>query len=145
MNNEAYTDPIHSSSFKSLCTSDPPPEVELSPITRLIARLLRVPIAVISLIDVDQQFIKSHVGLNCDLNTKLPLVDSISRQVINKKAPIIIERISDHADLCASAEFLELKCEAYLGVPLTTREGFIVGLLWAADPAPRTWTKDDCN
>ncbi|XKH34997.1 hypothetical protein ACIU1J_01455 [Azospirillum doebereinerae] len=42
---------------------DTPPEDAFDHITRLAAKLLNVPIALVSLIDQDRQWFKSHLGL----------------------------------------------------------------------------------
>ncbi|MBE0631850.1 MAG: GGDEF domain-containing protein, partial [Burkholderia vietnamiensis] len=48
----------------SLSILDTPPEERFDRITRLARRLFDVPIAVVSLVDEDRQWFKSHPGLD---------------------------------------------------------------------------------
>ena len=47
---------------------DTPPEERFDRVTRLAQRLFRVPIALISLVDEDRQWFKSHQGLAINLD-----------------------------------------------------------------------------
>ncbi len=57
---------------------DTPPEEAFDRLTRLATRVLRVPVALVSLVDGDRQFFKSCVGLKEPLASlrQTPLADS---------------------------------------------------------------------
>ena len=59
----AVRDPVRLSTLRRLCLLDTPPEEALDRLGRLATRVLRAPVALVSLVDSDRQFFKSAVGL----------------------------------------------------------------------------------
>ncbi len=120
---------------------DTPPEEAFDRLTRLVRRLLDVPIALVSLVDADQQFFKSAQGLPEPWATsrRTPLSHSFCQHIVTTGAPLRIEDARRHPLVCDNLAVPELGVVAYLGVPLTTAEGHVLGALCAIDTKPRVW------
>ena len=111
----------------ALALLDSPPEPALDRITRLAARLLNVPIALVSLIDRDRQWFKSRVGLDA---TETPRDQAFCAHAILQTAPLVV------GDATQDPRFLDnpLVTDApgirfYAGVPIRTSGGVALGTL----------------
>ncbi|NIC42169.1 diguanylate cyclase domain-containing protein [Aquabacterium sp. A08] len=125
----------------ALALLDSPPEPALDRITRLAARLLNVPIALVSLIDRDRQWFKSRVGLDA---TETPRDQAFCAHAILQTAPLVV------GDATQDPRFLDnpLVTDApgirfYAGVPIRTSGGVALGTLCAIDDKPRRPGPDD--
>jgi len=110
-------------------------------LTRLAARFLAVPVACIVLIDREHERPWERVASSCErceLDTDIPLVRSLCFDVITSGAPIIVHDARTHP-LAGD----DPGVQAFLGVPLTTAEGDLLGVFYAIDDRPREWTPDD--
>jgi diguanylate cyclase len=120
---------------------DTPPTESFDRITRIAAKILGVPILLVSLVDKDRQWFKSCVGLDA---TQTSREVSFCGHVIFERRPIVVgdaTRDSRFAGnpLVTGAPFIR----AYLGVPLFTLEQQPIGTLCAVDVLPRDFTADE--
>lgn len=124
---------------------DSPADSAFDRITSLVSRLLAVPVALVSLVDVDRQFFKSSTGLPEPWASKreTPLRYSFCQHVVTSGAALIVEDAREHPLVCANPAVTELGVLAYLGVPLTTPAGHVLGSLCAVDTKIREWSKHD--
>ena len=118
-------------SYKVLDTHS---EQEYDSIARLAAYICRKPIATITFIDAENQFIKSYIGME---GGKLPREDSICQFTILEDQ--ILEINDTFLDLRTS----ELACvlgepniRFYAGIPLITHDGCRIGSLCVIDVVP---------
>lgn len=114
-------------------------------VTRLVALALNVPVALISLVDRDRQFFKSAVGLpepwaSC---RETPLSHSFCQHVVARSAALRIEDARNDPLVASNDAVRDLNVVAYLGVPLRTHDGHVLGSLCAIDGVPRNWTDRD--
>jgi formate hydrogenlyase transcriptional activator len=123
---------------------DTPAEEVFDRLTRLATTLLRVPVALVSLVDGDRQFFKSSVGLPAPLATRrqTPLTHSFCKHVVASGEPLIVSDIRDSIFKDNPSVF-GIGEIAYTGIPLTTTEGHALGSFCVADSRPRTWTDED--
>ncbi len=123
---------------------DSPSELGFDRLTRLASRLLRAPVALVSLVDADRQFFKSSVGLGEPLASArgTPLSLSLCKNVVATGRPLVIEDARATAEFRDHGATREMGVVAYLGVPLFS-EGAILGTFCAIDGAPRAWTEED--
>jgi two-component system cell cycle sensor histidine kinase/response regulator CckA len=124
---------------------DTPPEEGFDRLTRMAARLLGAPVALITLVTDDRQFFKSATGLPEPWATRraTPLAYSICRHVVETEAPLVVEDVRRHPLLRSSLAARELGWISYAGVPLVTGQGFTLGALSVIDAVPRLWSERD--
>lgn len=117
---------------------DTPPDGCFDRITALVADLLEVPIAIVSLVDTDRIWFKSSHGLDAQQVTReLGLCAS----AILQDDPYVIEdAASDPRSLANPLVAGALGFRFYAGVPLRTHDGYNLGVLTAIDRKPRTLT-----
>ncbi len=119
---------------------DTPPEARFDRLTRMAARLLDAPIALISLIDRDRQWFKSSVGLDV---SETPRSLSFCGHAIFDKEPLVIEdarldeRFHDNPLVTGDPSI-----RFYAGMPLHTADGHALGTLCVIDRKPRTLGKE---
>lgn len=117
---------------------DSPAEVAFDRITALVRTVFNVPMAAVSLVDRDRQWFKSHPGLPA---AETPRAIAFCHHTIAAGVPMIVPnaktdvRFRDNP-LVTGAPFIA----SYVGVPLTSRDGFHVGTLCALDSSPRDFT-----
>jgi PAS domain S-box-containing protein len=123
---------------------DSPREEEFDRITRLTARLLRAPIALFSLVDVDRYFLKSSIGLPEPHASarELPHPYGYCDHVVATGERLVIQDAAGEPIARNTPAFLELGTRAYVGVPITFA-GQTIGALCALDAEPREWTADE--
>jgi PAS domain S-box-containing protein len=124
---------------------DSPPEEAFDRLTRMAARLLGAPVALVTLVAEDRQFFKSATGLpepwaSC---REGPLSHSFCRHVAASGEPLLVEDARRHPVLQSNPAVRELGWIAYAGVPLVTRQGEVVGAFSVADGMPRDWSERD--
>jgi len=123
---------------------DTPPEEVFDRLTRLATTLLRVPVALVSLVDGNRQFFKSCVGLPEPLASlrQTPLTHSFCKHVVASGEPLIVPDI-ENSEFKDNPSVFGLGEMAYTGVPLTTTEGQALGSFCVVDTRPRTWTEEE--
>jgi len=118
---------------------DTPPDGSFDRIAAIAADLFSVPIAIVSLVDEDRIWFKSHHGLDVDQVDRSPgLCDS----TILRSSPLILPDAT--ADTHALANPLvagEFGLRFYAGAPLRTHDGFNLGTLCVIDRHPRPVTE----
>ena len=72
-------------------------EPEFDRIGALVARLLRVPVALVSIVETDRQFFKSQLGLASPYaeSRQTPVSHSFCRLVVQDREPLVILRLAD--------------------------------------------------
>src|SRR5690349_3230491 len=112
-------------------------------LTRLAARLLEAPTAVVSLIDANRQFLKSSHGLGevpgAERNT--PLTHSFCKYTVATNQPLVVENAPEHPLVRDNLAVSELGVKAYAGVPIGASDQPL-GALCVVDGKPRVWSAD---
>ena len=113
--------------------------------TRLASAILKTPVSLVSLIDRDRQFFKSSFGLPEPWATKreTPLSHSFCQHVVSTNEPLSVADARTHPLLQHNLAIADLGVVAYLGMPLTTTEGYTLGSFCAIDTEPREWSEED--
>jgi two-component system cell cycle sensor histidine kinase/response regulator CckA len=126
---------------------DTPAEEAFDRLTRLAARLLGAPVAFVALMDQDRQFLKSGSGLPEPLASRrsLPLSYAFVQQVVRSRELVVVDDARGDPLTRHNAAVRELNWVAYLGVPLVTRDGHVLGALSAVDTMPRLWSERDAD
>lgn len=124
---------------------DSPAEASFDRITSLVSRVLSVPVALVSLVDIDRQFFKSSTGLPepWASQRQTPLSHSFCKHVVTSGEPLVVGDARGHPLVGGNSAVAELGVVAYLGVPLTTPQGHVLGSLCAIDVSTRQWSEAD--
>lgn len=111
--------------------------------TRLASSIIQTPVALVSLVDRDRQFFKSNVGLQepWSKTRQTPLSHSFCKHVVQTAAPLSVADAREHPQLRDNRAITDLGVIAYLGIPLTTSQGHILGSFCVIDSKPRVWTE----
>lgn len=138
-------DPARLDALRRTGLLDSAAEEAFDRLTRLCARILQVPIVLVSLVDRDRQYFKSFIGLAEPWASKreTPLTHSFCQHVVASGQPLLIEDARTDALVCDNLAIPDLGVIAYAGVPLTVTGGPVIGSLCAIDTRPRTWTDDE--
>ena len=139
-------DPARLAALRSVALLDTPAEEAFDRLSRLAARLLDVPVALVSLVDVDRQFFKSCIGLEAEpwsSDRETPLSHSFCQHNRVAGQPLIVEDAREHPTFRTNDAIRDLGVISYLGFPLTTIDGYVLGSFCAIDTKPRSWDSDD--
>ena len=123
---------------------DSPGEEAFDRLARLAARLLRTPLATVTLVDRDRQFYKACVGMPEPLATtrETPLDLSFCRHTVHVGAPLVIPDTRDDPRVASMASVTEFGVRAYAGVPLFA-DGHAIGTICVMDLRPRGFTDEE--
>ncbi len=124
---------------------DSPPEETFDRITASVARILNVPVAIVSLVDEQRQFFKSSHGLPEPWASKreTPLSHSFCQYVVSCDDPLEVVDAREHPVVKNNSAIADLGAIAYLGYPILAEGRFAVGALAAIDTKPRQWSQAD--
>lgn len=134
-------------SLRSLCLLDTPPDCSFDRLTELAVTILNVPVALVSLIDADRQFLKSQIGLPDPWKTtrQTPLTHSFCQHVVVHSQPLIIENARNHPLVYDNPAIMDLNVIAYAGIPIITSDGHTIGSFCIIDHVPRHWSEHEID
>jgi PAS domain S-box-containing protein len=137
-------DPARLAALRESGLLDSAPEEAFDALTRLAARLVRVPASFISLVDEDRDFYKSCVGFGEPLATVRQLEGTtFCHYAIVSPGPLVIPDTAADPLYREVPTVRSLGVAAYLGIPIRTGEGEVLGSFCAIDFVPRPWTADE--
>jgi serine/threonine protein kinase len=120
---------------------DTPPDGAFDRITALAARILSVPMAIVSIVDHDRIWFKSHHGLEVE---QIGRDAGLCASAILHDGPWVIEDARmDPRTLVNPLVASEFGLQFYAGVPLHTRDGYNLGTLCVLDVEPRVITPEE--
>ena len=128
---------------------DSPREEAFDKFTRLVARFVKVPVALVSFVEEekDRQYFKSQAGLTgiWSETRQTPLSHSFCQLVKRDNRPLIVENAPEDARVCSNLAIPDLGVRAYLGVPIHAGDGKPLGALCAIDTQVRAWDVVDVD
>lgn len=114
---------------------DTPPDGAFDRVTAIAARIFNVPIAIVSIVDHDRIWFKSHHGLPVEQIDREP---GLCASAILQHAPYILEDASkDVRSLTNPLVVGDFGLRFYAGVPLRTHDGYNLGTLCVIDKEVR--------
>jgi serine/threonine protein kinase len=120
---------------------DTPPDGAFDRITALAARLFNVPIAIVSIVDHDRIWFKSHHGITAE---EIPRDPGLCASAILQGEVWVVENApEDPRTLSNPLVAGDFGLGFYAGAPLKTREGYNLGTMCILDTVPRTMSAAD--
>ncbi|MET1072966.1 MAG: SpoIIE family protein phosphatase, partial [Umezawaea sp.] len=106
---------------------------------------LRVPVALVSLVEPDRQVFPGMLGLPepWASERQTPLSHSFCQHVVTSGESLVLDDARESERVRGNLAISELGVVAYAGMPLTTADGQVLGSLCAIDTVPRQWTEDE--
>lgn len=114
-------------------------EYDFDNITTLLAKICDVPISLITLMDSDRNFFKSHLGL--DFNQSPRDISFCGHAILDASEIFIVENALKDERFMDNPLVKDSKAIFYAGVPLINPDGFKLGTLCVFDHKPRTLTE----
>jgi two-component sensor histidine kinase len=115
---------------------DTPPDGAFDRITAIAARRFGVPIAIISVVDENRIWFKSHYGLDVKQIGRDPGL--CASAILSDLPHILPDASKDIRSLANPLVAGEFGLRFYAGVPLRTSDGYNLGTLCVIDKKPRT-------
>ncbi len=120
---------------------DTPPDGAFERITRLAAKLLGAPIAIVSIVDHDRIWFKSRYGLDVDEIGRDP---GLCASAILQDEPWVIEDARrDPRALANPLVAGDFGLQFYAGAPLRTSDGHNLGTVCVIDLEPRQFSEPE--
>jgi sigma-B regulation protein RsbU (phosphoserine phosphatase) len=114
---------------------DTPPDGAFERITALAARLLNVPISIVSIVDTDRIWFKSHHGLDVEQIDREPGL--CASAILQDEPWLVTDAKTDPRTLANPLVAGAFGLRFYAGVPLRTHDGYNLGTLCVIDNEPR--------
>jgi PAS domain S-box-containing protein len=117
-----------------------PSELSFDRITKLASKLFQVPIAFISFMMEDKQWVKSCVGLSNELEEKrlFDRESTFCQYVVTSKRPLIVNDVRQDGRFIHCSLVKDYNACFYAGVPIITKKNNAIGTLSILDNKPRT-------
>jgi formate hydrogenlyase transcriptional activator len=122
---------------------DSPPEEAFDRLTRMATAVLRMPVALVSLVDSDRHFFKSQCGLPEPLasSRQNPLTHSFCKHAVGSREPLVVGEARGDPLFGPSSDATGVR--AYAGIPLITSDGHALGTFCVVDWRPHDWTQEE--
>lgn len=126
---------------------DSPAEEAFDRLTRLACLILDAPVALVSLVDNERHFFKSHCGLPEPWATRRerPLAETFCHYTVALGHPFVIGDASADPFVGDNSATVEFGIRGYMGMPLMTSEGHGLGDFCVLDTRPREWTEEQLS
>lgn len=121
---------------------DTPPDGVFDRIAAVAARSLGVPIGIISVVDSDRIWFKAHHGL-ADVTQVGRDPGLCASAILGDAAWVVTDAALDPRTLANPLVAGDFGLRFYVGVPLTTSDGFNLGTLCVLDSEPRQVTESE--
>jgi len=119
---------------------DTPPDGAFDRIASLAAHLLGTPMAIVSVVDADRIWFKSHYGVEVEEVARDPGL--CASAILNDKPWIIQDAAVDPRSLANPLVAGRFGLRAYAGAQLRTQDGYNLGTLCVLDKRPRSFSSE---
>ena len=121
------------------------PDADLDRIAQLAARAVAVPTTLITLIGETHQHFRGMCGASAAMGEARdgPHANSLCRHTVLEGEIVSIPNTAEDARFADNPVVTALALKAYLGIPLVTADGHILGTICAIDYRAREWSADE--
>lgn len=121
------------------------PEEAFDRLTRLASVVVGAPVSLVSLVDLNRQVFKSHVGLAEPWASRreTPLTHSFCQHVVRSGRPLVVSNARTDGLVKDNLAIDDLGVVAYAGFPIADDDGHWLGSLCAIDTKARVWTDEE--
>ncbi len=129
----------------SLLATELDPVAVLEAVVAEAVSLLAVDTAALAALDGDELVVTAAVGNGAEvaLGARSPSTGWVAGDVVQSRAPVAYEDAAAKDGLAESDVLLAFGHRAYLGVPLSGREGALHGVLSVYAAEPRAWREEE--
>ncbi len=120
---------------------------EFDRITRLAGAILDAPICLVSLVTSDRQIFAGACGLPEVLDSvrETPISHSICKHAVLTRNMLVIGDANLDPMVCEIPSVKAYGIRAYLGCPLMSHDGHVLGSFCAIDHSPREWSRNQID
>lgn len=124
---------------------NPADDESLQELLREIAHAFDVPVAMISFVLADRQLFRAHVSPTGEVlsNRSAPIEQTFCRHVVDSGEPLIVTDAHAHPAFRRHPLVQRGIVGSYLGAPVSTEDGSVVGTLCIVDHAPHAFGPRD--
>lgn len=124
---------------------DRPGSAQFGHLTELVRSVLNVPVSIVSIVDEARQVFAGHSGLPEPWASlgETPITHSFCQYVVERGEAFTVPDARAEPLVRTNLAIPDLGVEAYLGVPIHSPDGSLIGALAAIDTQPRAWTEHD--
>lgn len=121
------------------------PEEAFDRTIRLATKMTGASVGLFSIVDGQRQSFKAKTGLDVrqEHAAGTPLSHSFCQYVVSQDEPLGVDDARIHPLLSTNQAPEELGVVAYLGVPIHSPDGQVLGSFCAIETTPRAWTSSD--
>ena len=129
----------------SLLATELDPAAVLEEVVAQATALLGVDAGALAQLEGDELVVSAAVGEGAEdaLGARSPSTGWLGGDVVQSRAPVAYADVAADPALADADAVLAAGYRAYLGVPLTGREGALHGVLTVYDQEPRTWREEE--
>ncbi len=120
------------------------PEAGFERLAAFAARLLHVPVSVISLVDGERAFSAGDAGDAWRPVREAPLSRSLGRLAVDAGMPLLLHDAREHPAVRQDPAVWRGEV-GYAGIPFRHADGRVAGALCVADGRPRAWTPEEVD
>lgn len=133
-------EPLRIKALKQYEILDTPPEGSFNKITALASKVFNVPIAIVSLVDTDRIWFKSHFGLQINQIKKDPGL--CTSAILSDEIYLVEDARNDPRCLANPLVAGKFGLQFYAAAPLKTKDGFNIGTFCIIDKKQRYINSD---
>jgi signal transduction histidine kinase/ActR/RegA family two-component response regulator len=136
-------DPRRLTLLRRLGYGEPFPEPPFDRVAGLALQFLRASSAIVSFVSDEHQFFKGAAGLSAEwMESRQTLLSlSVCQLVVRTGEALVIHDVFEDDRLAEVCTVQDLPIASYLGYPISSPDGYVLGSFAVMDTKPRRWTE----
>ena len=144
---DAVLDPLRLAAVRSSGLLDSASEEPFDRLARLAAKVLKAPLAFVTVVDETRSFWKSRIGLEGDaaLIRENPVNESFCQYVVRSGRSLVAGDAANNPLTRENPSIKGMGVAAWAGWPLRSPDGQVLGTFCVVDVVPREWAQDELD